>query len=220
MQFLYKLSKFIAKRPKKVFFTELMIGIILLSMPSWFLLIDSIPTEIPKFETKLITVDSDKFGFYDINAMYWLSLLKLIPIVSLSIWFFTCKYWWRFALLIPLIFSLTQFINLFMAERYFDNGEFWIAFMLALPIIIIFIWIDNRIEGYRSNILMKENINSEVGYLIIQISLNNPNQNLNEYYHRLEKIRRNKAFMNEEKYLYEIIALKNQLIVSTKLSNQ
>lgn len=188
-------------------------------MPILFILMNLIPSDTHILETEIFTINSKKMGFPDLRSMYWLILLKGVPLIVLTTWFFTCKYWWRLALSIPLIFAAAQFIKLFTAEKYFDDGEFWTAFILALPIMLLFVWIDRKIEGYRSSILLKIHIKSEMKDVINQISPINMNQELFEFYNRLEKIKKRKPLMNEEKYLLKIMTLKNHILVATRQTN-
>lgn len=63
----------------------------------------------------------------------WLVMNKLIPILLLILWFFTCKHWWYHAILIPISMFTFQLVSQINQDRYLDEVEiYWL-----LPIMLV-----------------------------------------------------------------------------------
>ena len=118
---------------KKVFIKGSIIALFIAFSPLVYQIYKSVP-KLKVWNTFLFTYDS---GFYEnANVAAWLLTGKIVPILLLSIWFFTCRHWWYHALIIPIAMYIYQIMGIFNDDtRYFE--ELNIVYLLPVMIIII-----------------------------------------------------------------------------------
>jgi len=82
------------------------------------------------------------FGTYTITyyitaqTLAWTILGKLIPLLLLFIWMFTCRHWWYHAILVPIAMYIYQIMEIFNDEiRYAEETQ--IIYLLPVMAIII-----------------------------------------------------------------------------------
>src|SRR5210317_2068284 len=81
------------------------VATIIAATPYIFYSYRSVPST-PTWDTFLFTFESHFYG--DANTAVWSFLVKLVPLLLLFIWFFTCKHWWYHALLVPIAMYVWQ----------------------------------------------------------------------------------------------------------------
>ena len=109
------------------------IATIIATTPYLFYLYESVP-RVPVWDTFLFTYKSD---FYE-NAQVsmWVLTSKLIPLLLLIIWFFTCRHWWFHALIVPIAMYVYQiFITLNDDLMNIDSNQL----MYLIPIMAIIV---------------------------------------------------------------------------------
>ncbi|WP_430408335.1 hypothetical protein [Kordia sp.] len=110
--------------------TGSIIAIIIAISPYIFYLYESFPNE-QVWETFLFTFKS-KYSLYDTA---WVFFGKLVPLIFLILWFFTCRDWWYHVILIPIAMYSFQILALINEERDIDETEiYWL-----IPIMMIII---------------------------------------------------------------------------------
>ncbi|MDY8135709.1 hypothetical protein [Aquimarina sp. 2201CG5-10] len=68
------------------------------------------------------------------SSFVWMIMSKLIPLILLLIWFFTCRHWWYLVILIPIAMFAFQLVSLINDDvKYFDEIEIY----FVAPIIIV-----------------------------------------------------------------------------------
>lgn len=128
-------------KPKSKFHPEdrkgLIVGSIIATLiaitPYLFYLYESVPSE-KVWDTFLFTYDS---GFYnDANVSIWVLTGKIVPLLLLVIWFFTCRHWWYHTLLVPIsMYSYQIYTTIASDMRYFDSDQ--LIYLIPLMAIII-----------------------------------------------------------------------------------
>lgn len=110
-----------------------LIALVIAASPSLFYIYLMFPkTEF--WETFLFTFHS---GYYnDVFTSAWVFFGKFTPMLLLFIWYFTCKYWWREAILIPIGMYLGQIIIYFNDEIKFKDELDW-PFMIPIIIVVL-----------------------------------------------------------------------------------
>lgn len=110
-----------------------LIATVIALTPFLYSLHESVPsTQV--WDTFLFTYDS---GFWE-DARYamWVFTGKIIPLMLLTVWFFTCRHWWYHAILVPIIMYIFQIIVSYNAEVKFVD-EFQFIYLLPVMAIVI-----------------------------------------------------------------------------------
>ena len=118
---------------KKNFITGSIIATIIAATPYLFYLYESVP-DIPVWRTFLFTYDSKWYG--SVLTVAWTLANKLIPLLLMFVWFFTCRHWWYHVLLVPIaMFSFQIFTILNDDLRYVDSNQ--ILFLIPIMALIV-----------------------------------------------------------------------------------
>ncbi|MAN59471.1 MAG: hypothetical protein CMC08_06515 [Flavobacteriaceae bacterium] len=95
--------------------TNLAIGGIIVFLiaitPFIFYSYESFPSDTQVWETSLFTITT---SYFSINSYFWFLISKIVPLYLLLLWFFTCKHWWHWIILVPIAmysFQLWAVIN-------------------------------------------------------------------------------------------------------------
>lgn len=106
---------------------------IIASTPLLYSLHESVPDE-PIWDTFVFTYES---GLWE-SAQYamWVYTGKIIPLILLLIWFFTCRHWWYHALLVPIVMYAFQILTTYNGDaQRIDEGQI----VILLPILVFVI---------------------------------------------------------------------------------
>jgi uncharacterized membrane protein (DUF485 family) len=118
---------------KKSLVTGSIIATVIASIPFLFYLHESVP-ETQIWDTFLFTFESH---FYEnANQAMWLITQKVVPLIILFIWFFTCRHWWYHAILVPIAMYLFQLISFFTLETDVMD-EFQLIYLVPVMAIVI-----------------------------------------------------------------------------------
>ena len=109
-----KSKKALLKRPLQTASNSILTGSIVATLiaitPYLFYLYESVP-DVKVWNTFLFTYNS---GYWEnSNISMWILTGKLIPLLLIFIWFFTCRHWWYHALLVPIAMYLYQIFSHF-----------------------------------------------------------------------------------------------------------
>ncbi len=108
-----------------------LIATIVATTPLLYSLHESVPTG-KVWNTFLFTYESGFWG--DAQYAMWVYTGKIIPLILLLIWFFTCRHWWYHALLVPIVMYAFQSTNSWNSEAgNIDEG----TFVVLLPILVL-----------------------------------------------------------------------------------
>lgn len=153
-------------------------------------------------------------GFSSVQIFFWLLSAKLFIVLSLAIWFFTCKNWWRKAILIPLIIEIYKLFNIIIAysveEVSVDESEIIKSLPIIVPIIILFIFFTFRVSYYLYLSNIKLQINKEIESMFIDGELiENSKIKRMEYF--FNELRNNKSNYTKEEYVSLLFQLRNNV---------
>lgn len=109
------------------------IATIIALTPYLFSLHESVPQE-KVWNTFLFTYDSH--FWQDANYAMWVFTGKLIPLLLLFIWFFTCRHWWYHALIVPIAMYIFQIFVTYSGESEFMD-EFQFIYLLPIMAFVI-----------------------------------------------------------------------------------
>lgn len=100
--------------------------------PFLFYSYKSFPSNTQLWETPLWSVET---SFNSINTFFWLFTSKAVPIFLLLLWFFTCKHWWHWIILVPITMYIFQLWGIINQSNNVDEVE--IYYMLPVMMIVI-----------------------------------------------------------------------------------
>jgi|SRR5690606_10330235 len=93
---------------------------------------ESFPNDSKVWETFLFTFTTKYPSLYQYA---WFLTGKVIPVILLLIWFFTCKHWWHWIILVPLSMYVFQLINIL--KQSFDVDEVEIIYLIPIMMVVI-----------------------------------------------------------------------------------
>ncbi|PWH82877.1 hypothetical protein DIS18_08945 [Algibacter marinivivus] len=100
--------------------------------PYLFSLYESVPkTQI--WDTFLFTYDSK--AWEDANYAMWALTGKVIPLLLLFLWFFTCRHWWYHSLLVPIVMYFFQIGVILFGDARID--EFQLVYLIPVMAVVI-----------------------------------------------------------------------------------
>ena len=134
---------------KKNLLTGVLISLLLVATPFLFYIYKYAP-DSKEWDTVFGTIKAS--GFSNVQAYMHAVFTKLTFIMLTTIWFLTSKNWWKYAILVPLVMFLFQFIGVLNYElQYIDEFDFWYSLPIIAPILIFLIFISYRISKNESD---------------------------------------------------------------------
>ncbi|PKD16122.1 hypothetical protein APR41_10025 [Salegentibacter salinarum] len=137
----------------KYLLTGSILGLVIAFSPYIFYLYEIFPSG-PVWENSFFTYESKYYE--DVLTVAWTYLGKIVPLILLFIWFFTCKHWWYHTILIPISMYSFQLVTIFYEDVYLEvnlmdtNQLIYLApfFIIILSLVyLIRIKIFDRIYG-------------------------------------------------------------------------
>ncbi len=110
-------------------------GIVILliaSVPFLFYLYENFPDDSQVWDTYLYNFETT---FPSLNAFAWYFTGKFIPLYLLLIWFFTCKHWWHWIILVPIAMYAFQLWGVLNENNNYDSLELYYVIPLMMVII-------------------------------------------------------------------------------------
>lgn len=197
---------------KKEFYKDLIITFIIIALPFLFYLYKLVP-DIPVWETEYFTL-SLKYQ-ESIEIFFWLFAKKVLTLSVLMIWFFTCKHWWRYVILFPLIIELYKFIGFIDTEFEFMDFTFINTLVYSIPICLILIFISNKWGYYNKSKSFNQQLTQEIDQLFSEL-INFKKESYTmakiEYKHLLNE----KETLSKQDYLQKLIVIRDGLTPSIK----
>jgi len=86
------------------------------------------------WKTSWFTITSN--GYRDLYISFWMYLSKIIPLLLLILWFFTCKHWWYHIILVPIAMYAFQLVNA-LYKNSFKVDEIEIYWLIPIMMVII-----------------------------------------------------------------------------------
>ena len=150
------------KKINKVILSGSIIATIIALIPYLFYLYEGVP-DTQVWDTFLFTYDSKVYESAYVVA--WTLSGKLIPLLLLFIWFFTCRHWWYHVLLVPIIMYSYQIISFPMI---LDNKDIIGTLENDLGVYDDEIW---RLFQYQNGENIEVNLSSELMLLSIDTTV-------------------------------------------------
>ncbi|EGV44931.1 hypothetical protein BZARG_133 [Bizionia argentinensis JUB59] len=101
--------------------------------PYLFYLYESVPDQ-KVWNTLLFTYDSRYYG--SVLTVAWTLTGKIIPLMLILIWFYTCRHWWYHVLIVPIAMYSFQIFTILNDDLiYVDSNQ--ILFLIPIMVIVI-----------------------------------------------------------------------------------
>ncbi len=204
MNSLKKLRAFSKVNNKRQYYYESIMAILLLILPLVYQFYKYLPN-VESFEFAGLNISS--FQFSSIDTFFWFLMQKVVPLFVLIIWFTSSKSWWRYSLLVPILFLFTQTIQLILAHRYMDEYEFFYALPLAMPLLIALVLLSKKINLYLVNHNLKKELQIEIDGLLKAVSNSN-----NDVFIKLEaqllRLKDKKYHYSSARYLEQLLNIR------------
>lgn len=191
---------------RKYFFRDILIAIIIALSPFIFFAYNFAPKNTKVWETKLFTINL--VGNNDIDYLLWMISSKLLLITIISVWFVTCKHWWRLVILMPFSIELFKFLSIINKEfLVIPNYNFIYIFPILISSILILFHYSNKLNFYSYHKNINNELNEEIDILLQNLS-HFRNKNYKDFKQQLLQLRKEKNILDEKEYLEKLIKLR------------
>lgn len=195
---------------RKQFYKDLVICLIIIALPLLFYLYRLVPNT-PVWETKYFTFSYEYMQ--TAQVFFWLLFIYFLLLGFLIVWFFTCRHWWRYAILVPTIIELYK-VSVFLDEkdRFVDKYEFIYTLPYTLPIIFFLIFLSNKFGYYNKSLNLNQKLTEEIDCLFYELH-SGAKENLLKAQSDYKALLDIKRELSKEEYLSSLIAIRNRLTV-------
>lgn len=119
------------KTDKKSLFIGGIIVLLVVVSPFIFYSYKSFP-EVKIWETSFFEAETNFYSWFDFA---WYFVGKFVPLYLLLLWFFTCKHWWHWIILVPIAMYAFQLWGIINENKGLDELE--IYYILPLMLIVV-----------------------------------------------------------------------------------
>jgi hypothetical protein len=149
----------------------------------------------------------DLIALKDLDYIIWIIYSKILTLSVLSIWFITCGYNWRYALLFPITIEIYKIFLalLFLKSGHYYGIEYLESLIFSLPYIMVLFYVAKKV-GFLNKSRKSNIINEEINKL--------SKFDAKHYKYvktELVKLYDGKNKMDKKEYLVALIALRDQL---------
>ena len=120
------------KTGKRSLVTGGLVVLLIAITPFIFYSYKSFPDSTKSWETFVFTINTNFYSVYDLA---WYFVGKYVPLYLLLLWFFTCKHWWHWIILVPISMYAFQLWGIINESKNLDELELY--FILPLMAILI-----------------------------------------------------------------------------------
>lgn len=121
-----------SKGSKKAYISSGVVVFLIAISPYLFYIYESFPADSKIWETFLFDIETH---YLSIQHYAWFVTGKAIPLYLLLIWFFTCKHWWHWIILIPIAMYIFQLWNIINQSKSIDVVE--LIYMIPVMLIVV-----------------------------------------------------------------------------------
>jgi hypothetical protein len=157
----------------------------------------------------------DSGYFEDANSFLWYFCVKLLTLLTITLWFLTCTQKWRFILLFPIISEFHKLIRLFNYQNTgveFDEFNLMKTIICSSLYITLLFLLSKKLNYYKSYNNDVTPLNNEINNQIIKLS----DFDKKQYKSVKEDLRLldvQKGNMDKKEYLKQLIILRDQLTI-------
>ena len=120
------------KTGKSSLFIGGVLVILIASTPFLFYSYESFPSDSITWETPLFTLNT---SYPSVYHLAWYFVGKAVPLFLLFIWFFTCRHWWHWIILVPIAMYAFQLWGVINENGGMDELEIYYVIPLMMFLI-------------------------------------------------------------------------------------
>ncbi len=136
-------------------------GLYLVAVPFLFYAYRLIPTTLEETTILGVSIEAGAHGNLNYYAYYFFT--KVVFAIGFCIWFLTCRYWWRWGILVPIAMLLFQIMGVVNTSiSYIDEFDFWYSLPVVLPILAILVAISHKLRFYAQGLDLRDEIENEI----------------------------------------------------------
>ena len=136
------------------------ISLLLMLTPFVFYLYRFAP-DAESWDIGILSINSG--GFDTVFGMVHALFTKITFLILTTTWFFTCKHWWKYAILVPFgmfFFQLTGVLN--HQIQYTDDFNFWSVLPVLSPVVIGMVLISIKLNKRTKLLDIREQVKHEM----------------------------------------------------------
>ncbi|WP_456440967.1 hypothetical protein [Psychroserpens sp.] len=151
------------------------------------------------------------FGFNTIFSLVHYSKMKLLILSFATIWYFTCKHWYKPSILVIIFIELLKITTMLNPNRTnFDEIEYYLSLPITIPIIIILILISNKIDSLNTYKKIQFKIDDEINNELLILNANNQKE-INDLESKFKILIKQKKEMDNDEYLSQLILIREKI---------
>ena len=191
------------------------IAFIIFISPFLFFLYTIAPKDTTEWKTRFFYINLQNSG-YEIDVLLWRISTSLLYMITIGLWFVTCKHWWRYFILISFLLEVYKFFG-----YYYEVTNFLIEFksynitVLSLTLIFLLLFISKKLNYYSSSKSINQQIDEEINLMMQQVS-NYKKEDYKEFKSKLILLRKQKLHLEKKEYLIQLIKLREDFAINTK----
>ncbi len=189
------------------------LGVIVLLIPLLFYSNNLVPVGLKK--VTFLGISSGANGFHDINTFYWFLLLKICIIIPLIIWFVTTSYWWKYAILSPIILFTYQLWEATLDITDLDSYSN-IKILPLIIFVLVLVLMLAKLTRYIARIMeLYSEINEELDIIIYNLALTS-DKNLMSLIKEYSMINRSKDKNRRFSNMIDLFEYREKLMLKIK----
>ncbi len=193
---------------KKHFTKDMAMMLFIIMLPFLFFLYNLAPKDTLIWDTKWFKIDS---GMYEeVNYLLWLISIKLLTLFMLSVWFLTCKHWWRIILFLPISSEIHKLNGTIEGIKLGNDYTpiYLESIFYSIPYLIVLILLSKKMNFYKKHNTLW--VNKDINTELIKLSKFNI-KNYISVNNDLKEIERKKSMLTKREYLAELLLLRDRL---------
>lgn len=199
--------KYFKKSSLKRNASDIIVFLMILALPFIFYLYKLAPIT-PRWKIWFLTLSSEPY-FSNIQYFLWLLSSKFLLVSVCLIWYLSCRYWWKYAILAPLTLGILQLISLLnVSVGYFDEIEYKYSLPIVIPIVIVLIWLSRKLHYMAIIRDLQSSLDAEIKHITRKIA---EHKNKIELKKKLTNLKKGKKTLGKKDYLMSLIAYRNEL---------
>ncbi len=125
------------KTDKKSLFVGGIVVLLITISPFIFYAYRNFSTETQVFSSSFFSFTT---SFNSLNTFVWFLVSKAVPLYLMLLWFFTCKHWWHWIILVPIAMYAFQLWGILNESQGLDELEIYYLFplmMILVPLVYL-----------------------------------------------------------------------------------